>query len=268
MRKSPTILPRECAMCGAVYTPSGTFQMYCPACRKIAEKNRKLAYYRRQFPDAKPIEKCSDPCCICGAPFSSHFEGKPYCNKHYLRMKTNGTPEPIGRKRKNTYTIQGDITVVTASNGKTFLVDTADLDIVKRNSWCFSKTGYLVANIDHHVIKLHRYLLNPNADEVVDHINGDPTDNRRSNLRICTNTENIRNSSVSKNSKTGVLGVKKVQSGKYVATITVNRKYIHLGTFETVESAAAARRDAERIYFKDFSPSISRITTTASGTDE
>lgn len=268
MRKSPTIQPRKCSACGKTYTPSGNNQMYCDACKSEADKQRKKEYYKRKYPGSKPKTKCEDVCCVCGAPFSSHFDGKPYCNLHYLRMKANGAPDLVGRKRTNTYEVQGETTVVTTRAGRTFFVDTADLEQVKRYSWCYSKTGYLVANIGGRVVKLHRYLLQPDDGVIVDHINGDPADNRRCNLRLCTNTQNSRNSSASKNSSTGVLGVKRVKGGKYVAQITVDRKQITIGRYTTIEEAAAARQEAERRYFKEFAPSISRTVTTVSGTME
>ena len=268
MRKRPTIQPRNCVMCGEAFTPSNYVQKYCPTCKAIADKRRKMEYYDRKFPDRKPKTKSSEVCCVCGAPFSSHYDGKPYCNKHYLRMKVNGTPEYVGRKRTNTYDVQGDTTIVTTKSGRTFTVDTADLEQVKRHSWCFSKTGYLVANIDHRVMKLHRYLLQPDDGVIVDHINGDPSDNRRCNLRFCSDAENARNTSASKTSRSGILGVRRVESGKYSARIMVNRKEIRLGLFDTLEEAVAARENAERLYFKEFSPSISRTVTTVSGTME
>lgn len=269
MRKSPTIQPRTCAMCGAVYTPSGNAQIYCQTCKIIASKQRKQEFYRRKYPDSKPKVKCSDVCCVCGKPFSSHFEGKPYCNLHYLRMKANGTPEYVGRKSINTFDVQGETTVVTTRSGKPFLIDTADLDAVKKYSWCFNKSGgYLVANIGGRVVRLHRYLLQPEKRVLIDHINGDPADNRRCNLRFCTPAENARNTAVAKNNSTGVVGVKKVKAGKYVAFIMYNRKYITLGTFDTLEEAASARHEAEQRYFKEFSPSSSRTSTTVSATFE
>ena len=268
MRKRPVIQPRVCAMCGSVYTPNSFTQKFCHECGKIADKQRKHDFYVRKFPDSKPKTRCQDVCCVCGAPFSSHFDGKPYCNKHYLRMKLNGTPDPIGRKRKNTYDVQGDTVVVTTSSGKTFLVDTADLEQVQMYSWCFSKTGYLVATVDHRTVKLHRYLLQPDASAVVDHINGDPADNRRCNLRVCTVKDNARNAAVGKNNRTGVTGVKLVKSGRYVASIMVNRKHIVLGTFDTLEEAASVRREAEQRYFGEFSATSSRTSTIASGTSE
>ena len=268
MRKSPTIQPRTCSACGEIYTPSGNNQIYCDACKAEAEKRRKREYYKRKFPESKPKTKCQDVCCVCGNPFSSHFDGKPYCNLHYLRMKANGTPYPVGRKRTNTYEIQGKTTVVTTSAGRTFLVDTSDLEQVKHYSWCYSKTGYLVANIKGKLVKLHRYLLQPDDGVIVDHINGNPSDNRRCNLRLCTSTQNARNVSAGKNSRTGVLGVKKVKGGKYVAHIMVDRKSITLGRYDTIEEAAAARKEAEQRYFKEFAPSISRTVTTVSATSE
>ena len=57
--------------------------------------------------------------------------------------------------------------------------------------------------------QLHRFILNLTKEntEIVDHINGDPLDNRKNNLRLCTNQENIRNCKIPKNNKSGHKGV-------------------------------------------------------------
>ncbi|MDO4432000.1 MAG: AP2 domain-containing protein [Aerococcaceae bacterium] len=66
-----------------------------------------------------------------------------------------------------------------------------------------------------------------------------------------TNTISF-NQKVSKNSKTGIKGVSKYKSGQYRAYLTIKRKQIHLGIFETMEEAAAARLEAEKIYYKPY----------------
>lgn len=268
MRKSPTIKSRSCVSCGAVYVPTGNRQMYCSSCRIEQKHRRQHEYEMHKYPDRKPKQKSTEVCCICGEPFSCSYEGKPYCNKHYLRMYNNGTVEPKQRRRTNTYKIMEGITIVTTGNGRTFTVDTADLEAVQHYSWCYSKTGYLVANIRGKVTKLHRYLLQPDAEFVIDHINGDPSDNRRCNLRLCSRKENARNSAPSRSSKTGIVGVKIVSSGKYVAQIMVDRKQIILGTFDTLEAASEARKQAEQHYFSEFSPTISRTSTSTPGMGE
>ena len=83
----------------------------------------------------------------------------------------------------------------------------------------------------------------------IDHINHVRDDNRLVNLRFVTMSENMRNKSVSSKSTTGVTGVyfyKRLQ--KYIARIRVNREFIHLGVFETLEEAAAARAEANVKY--------------------
>lgn len=268
MRQSPIFALRTCELCGCEYAPSGATQRYCIPCRSLKSKERKKAWEAKKYPNRKPKRKSSEVCCVCGAPFSSHFSGNAYCNVHYLRMYNNGTVEKLGRQRTNTYSVQGDIVTVTTSKGKPFLVDVADLEKVRRYSWCYSKTGYLVANINHRVVKLHRYLLEPEVGVVIDHINGDPADNRRCNLRICSNAENCRNCKPSKNSKTGVVGVKIKKNGNFSAYIMVNRKYITLGCFHTLEEAAKARKEAEIRYFGEFAPTLSRTSTTTRGVSE
>lgn len=102
---------------------------------------------------------------------------------------------------------------------------------------------------------MHRLLMNPDKSQVVDHINGDTLDNRRSNLRVCTNQENSRSRAkrLQKNNTSGFTGV--VASsvfGKWGARIKVNGKAIHLGTFETKEDAAKAYDKAAKKFHGEY----------------
>jgi len=81
----------------------------------------------------------------------------------------------------------------------------------------------------------------------IDHINQDATDNRIKNLRDVTNAENNKNKTLQNNNKTGYLGVSK-RHGKYRAEINVNNIRKHLGYYDTVEEAAAARAVANINY--------------------
>lgn len=78
----------------------------------------------------------------------------------------------------------------------------------------------------------------------IDHINGDRTDNRIKNLREVDNLTNGRNQRLPINNKSGVCGVL-FDRGAWVARIKVNGRSRHLGRFETIEQAAAARQEAE-----------------------
>lgn len=73
--------------------------------------------------------------------------------------------------------------------------------------------------------------------------------NRKSNLRICTISDNMYNTYRQRNNSTGVR--KHIQKGKYIsyqAYISINNKQINLGYFDTKEKAIAARKFAERKY--------------------
>ena len=94
----------------------------------------------------------------------------------------------------------------------------------------------------------------------VDHINGNPSDNRIANLREVSHKDNMRNIGVHRDSRTGILGVSLCKRlGKYQALISNGSKQIHLGYFIDKEDAAAARRAAELKYHGKFAPHISRV---------
>ncbi len=84
----------------------------------------------------------------------------------------------------------------------------------------------------------------------IDHINHNGMDNRISNLRLIRQADNNRNQSLSKNNTTGVTGVYKSNGRKlpWCARIKVNRKYIHLGYFATLDEARRVREAANNDY--------------------
>lgn len=81
----------------------------------------------------------------------------------------------------------------------------------------------------------------------IDHINGNRQDNRLVNLREVSRLENHRNMKRFKNNTSGHAGVIPFK-GRWQARITVDYRGIHLGTFDTVEEAVAARAQADIKY--------------------
>lgn len=96
-------------------------------------------------------------------------------------------------------------------------------------------------------IYLHREIVRPAPGLLVDHINHDPLDNRRSNLRSVTSSQNAQNRRGARSmSSTGVRGVMRRSGRSYVATITVSGTFHHLGSFPTIQDAQLVVKDARR----------------------
>jgi len=86
-------------------------------------------------------------------------------------------------------------------------------------------------------------------EQTVDHVNGDRMDNRPENLRDVPHLQNMRNQPRSIASSTGFTGVHFSKSrNKYEAHITVNGKTVHLGRFDQMSDAVAARKRANAEY--------------------
>jgi hypothetical protein len=106
----------------------------------------------------------------------------------------------------------------------------------------------------HRMAWLYEYGTMPIGE--IDHINGIKSDNRISNLRDVTRSENNQNRKAhNKNNKNSAMGVRQNHIGKYVAAITINRKAIHLGCFSTIEEASAAYKKAKAEYHP-FAPDV------------
>jgi hypothetical protein len=151
---------------------------------------------------------------------------------------------------------------INLTKGFVALVDDEDFELLNQRKW-FAKVKkrgdkqyiYAICNAqlssgEWRSMTMHRIILNPYPNELVDHIDHNGLNNQRNNLRICTRGQNQMNRFNA--SKTGFKGVYKHRNGRYFATINVDKKRIRLGTYDTPEEAAYVRDEAAIKYHKDF----------------
>lgn len=113
---------------------------------------------------------------------------------------------------------------------------------------------YFTAILNKKRVLLHRLIMNAKQGDIIDHKNRhDTTDNRKSNLRFCTNAQNMWNSKRYKNNKSGIKCVTwDKDKSKYRVRITVNKKRISLGYYDKIEDAKKISIEAIKKYHKEF----------------
>lgn len=165
------------------------------------------------------------------------------------------------KRKYNTYDLSGEYGIGYTSKGEEFYFDLEDYDKIKDYCWCFNDQDYVVAhNKSGNNIRLHRLILNINdKDIIIDHKNRRKNDNRKSNLRIATKSENAMNRPADIRSTTGYKGVHKV-GNKYTANIGLNNETIYLGIFDSMEDAAECRYRNEKEIFGEFAYNEEVIT--------
>ena len=155
----------------------------------------------------------------------------------------------------------GYVYKVPLTNNQFAIIDIEDLDIVKDILWMgkwnkctssfYASTNIRKENGRRSTMDMQRMIMNSPKGMFVDHINGDTLDNRRSNLRVATVSENAMNRKKKATNTSGYKGVNKVKD-KWIARISTNSGRISLGTFDTPEEASEAYCAAALKYHGEF----------------
>jgi hypothetical protein len=159
----------------------------------------------------------------------------------------------IGR-RKPPLLNDKSIRLIPLTQGKFAIVGAEDYEWLSQYKWCALKTHnnkfYAVRRKNNKTIIMHRQIMNAPAGLVVDHIDGNSLNNRKTNLRICTQAQNIHNSQPRRNRSSKYKGVfwDKVNK-KWSTNIRKGDKRIYLGGFDDeIEAALAYDRKAAELF--------------------
>lgn len=148
------------------------------------------------------------------------------------------------------------VKVIQLTKNQVTKVDDGDYEYLNQWKWYCNNTGY--AGREHYMgdykrktLLMHRIILQAQPGQEVDHVNGDKLDNRRSNLRFVTRTQNLQNRAwqfkgVSKKSD------KTRGQKRWVARINFEGKTKFLGDFFTPEEAEQAYLEATKKYFGEY----------------
>lgn len=149
--------------------------------------------------------------------------------------------------------------ILVTACGKSVRVDPEVYEWAQHYRWRLvgSKRGiyYPARTLAGLVQKLHRLVIGARPGQIIDHINGDPLDNRLCNLRICTQSQNMMNRRPNRKSSSPYKGVTfsfPDSSNPYCARIRIDGRKTHLGCFATAEDAARAYDLAALKHFGEF----------------
>lgn len=140
---------------------------------------------------------------------------------------------------------------IPLTQGKFALVDDEDYDFLIQWKWYYKTEGYAArnerTNKGRKTVRMHRVIMNTPHGMETDHADGNRLNNLKSNLRICTKSENQRNQTPKKHKHKGAFFDK--HDGKWSAHIRINGKPKRIGRFSSeVDAARAYNKAAVEIY--------------------
>lgn len=173
---------------------------------------------------------------------------------------------PERPKMKREILIDGDVAYVPLTRGYEAVIDATDAYLVAGRNWSAATTPRRKAVYAVRVevqedgrskmLLLHRVISGAADDQHTDHKDGDGLNNRRSNLRTCTQAENNRNMGLRADNTSGFKGVFFNKPTKvWRSEIAVSGRRIYLGQFATAELANAAYQKAAAEFHGDFARS-------------
>ena len=145
---------------------------------------------------------------------------------------------------------------IPLTQGKVAIVDDEDFEYLNQWKWFYAE-GYAlrrVAGLRGKQVRMHREILRTPLGLETDHINGNGLDNRKINLRICSNKQNQGNRKIGQNNTTGCKGIWYDPKRKkhWRAAIKTNMHTKTIGYFSTAEEAAIAYDNMAKEFFGEF----------------
>mgnify|MGYP003289292470 CR=1 FL=1 len=188
-------------------------------------------------------------CDYCGKEFYRNKGEIKKAKYHYCSMECK-YKDSIGEND----IIQHDDFIEILCNYKNMImsvyIDKEDYEKITNKIHIYKKEKDTTFYAKHKNTFLHRIIMNCPENMVVDHINHNGLDNRKSNLRTCTIKENNRNRQIGKKNTSGYIGVywsKKLN--KWKAELEKDNKSYHGGYFDKKEDAVNARKNLEKLYW-------------------
>lgn len=206
-------------------------------------------------------------CDICNRPMKKKIKmgGYVLCSKHMHQLHKYGKfldNNPRTIQDLNEYRIEGNIAIIDVYNVKSekvaeFIIDKEDLQRIKYLKWRIDSQNRIKTGNHTNTrptIELARMIMNCRDENlVVYHINGNSLDNRKSNLRICTQSENVKNQILNNNNISEFAGVIYDKARlRWTAEIRNDNKRTHLKRWKRKSEAVYARYVAEQLLFKEF----------------
>ena len=138
---------------------------------------------------------------------------------------------------------------IELATGEEVLVDAEDFERVSQHKWQIHPKGYAKGRLQY----MHRFIMNAPKNMQIDHINDNKLDNRKSNLRLCTNAQNQMSKGLQSNNTSGYRGVYwDKKHNRWGSIIKFNQKQIRLGFYDDVKEAARVYDSKAKELFKDF----------------
>lgn len=119
------------------------------------------------------------------------------------------------------------------------LVDDEDFEWLSSYNWCFDGRYVQRRNKKEGHVRMHVMIMKPTNGMGVDHKNSNSLDNRKTNLRVCSQGDNARNMSRHKDATSKYKGLSK-RGNRWHVRINFNYKHIEVGLFDNEEEAAMA----------------------------